>query len=405
MKWIHDDGGRTESGFRKGTVADCVARALAIASGETYTLVYDRLAAGNRSETRRAGRKRTLGAHEADYGINTEAPWFKVLMAELGFDWMATTLPNGNAVTMLRPDELPMGRLVVAIQGHYSAVLDGVLHDTFDASREGKAAVYGYWMLRQKQATGAARILDKVKKLLALSEGTANLHEAELATQRVEELLAAHNLSMADALAHGQALNGEADRISERFATPHLDYAFMKLWCAVADAHYCKIVYNPPQKQGEVGYRYTLIGRRSNVQASAMLAEYLSEAMLRLTADAVELNRRLGAPVHGRTVRKDFMLGMVATLRRRLSDRKRADKTPEASMTAGPSDSTALALWGRDEGKANEEYQSIIFPHLSAASYSPSVMAGSAAYAAGKAAGERVSLAPQINTSDRKRIR
>jgi hypothetical protein len=45
----------------------------------------------------------------------------------------------------LRADELPTGRLIVVVSRHLTAVLDGVIHDTFDPSRQGTRCVYGYY--------------------------------------------------------------------------------------------------------------------------------------------------------------------------------------------------------------------------------------------------------------------
>lgn len=62
----------------------------------------------------------------------------------------------------LADGELPPGRLIVAVSRHYTAVIDGVVHDTHDPQRRtywygqgdyaaGKAVritercVYGYW--------------------------------------------------------------------------------------------------------------------------------------------------------------------------------------------------------------------------------------------------------------------
>ena len=39
MKWVYDDGGRSK--YFKGTTDDCVARAIAIATGKDYKEVYD----------------------------------------------------------------------------------------------------------------------------------------------------------------------------------------------------------------------------------------------------------------------------------------------------------------------------------------------------------------------------
>ena len=45
----------------------------------------------------------------------------------------------------LRADELPAGRLVAALSHHMVAVIDGIIHDTYDCSREGTRCVYGYF--------------------------------------------------------------------------------------------------------------------------------------------------------------------------------------------------------------------------------------------------------------------
>ena len=47
----------------------------------------------------------------------------------------------------LAEGELPMGRLVVAVSRHYTAVIDGVVWDTSNPCRGGMRCVYGYWRL------------------------------------------------------------------------------------------------------------------------------------------------------------------------------------------------------------------------------------------------------------------
>jgi hypothetical protein len=47
----------------------------------------------------------------------------------------------------LRSDELPSGRLIVRVSGHITSMIDGVLHDTYDCSRNGTRCVYGYYKL------------------------------------------------------------------------------------------------------------------------------------------------------------------------------------------------------------------------------------------------------------------
>ena len=45
----------------------------------------------------------------------------------------------------LRADELPSGRLLVKVSSHMTAVIDGVIHDTFDCGKGGRKHVKGYW--------------------------------------------------------------------------------------------------------------------------------------------------------------------------------------------------------------------------------------------------------------------
>lgn len=45
----------------------------------------------------------------------------------------------------LRADELPPGRLIVSVSKHVTAVINGVIHDTHDPSRDGTRCVCGYF--------------------------------------------------------------------------------------------------------------------------------------------------------------------------------------------------------------------------------------------------------------------
>ena len=131
--FVLDDGGRAAAGF-KGRAGDCVARAVAIASGRPYAEVYARLAKGMGSQrvTKRSGKK----AASARNGINTRRKWFKDYMVELGFEWVPTMQIGSGCKVHLTADELPSGRIICAVSNHYTAMIDGVIHDTHDPRRE-----------------------------------------------------------------------------------------------------------------------------------------------------------------------------------------------------------------------------------------------------------------------------
>lgn len=141
MEFTHNDGGREAAGFR-GRAGDCVARAVAIASGRPYLDVYDALALINQQDRPRRGKTRAKSARN---GIRSRNPAFKAYMRSLGFVWVPTMGIGTGCRVHLAAGELPPGRLVVRVSRHLTAVLDGVLHDTYDPSRGAHRCVYGYW--------------------------------------------------------------------------------------------------------------------------------------------------------------------------------------------------------------------------------------------------------------------
>lgn len=142
MDFIYDDGGRTEAGY-KGHTGDCVTRAIAIATSRPYREVYDALN-GLRDGMRQTKRVRRSSART---GVNRAI--YDRYLKSLGWNWTPTVTIGSGCKVHLRADELPAGRLVVRVSGHMVAVIDGVIHDTHDPSREGTRCVYGYYTERQ----------------------------------------------------------------------------------------------------------------------------------------------------------------------------------------------------------------------------------------------------------------
>ena len=142
---ILHDGGRAAAGLGKAP-GDCVARAVATASGRPYAEVYARLARGTGDQ--RASCRTGKRPATASRGINTGRKWFKSYMAELGFEWVPTMHIGSGCTVHLRKGELPMGKLVVNVSRHFTAVIDGVVFDTHDPTRNGTRCVYGYYRLK-----------------------------------------------------------------------------------------------------------------------------------------------------------------------------------------------------------------------------------------------------------------
>lgn len=127
MMHVYDDGGR--SAYFKGTCGDCAVRAIAIATEGDYKEVYDALAA-------------ICGASPRN-GVGRGA--IHAYMQRIGWQWHPTMRIGSGCTVHMRASELPSGRIVCNLSKHVAAVVDGVLHDTYDCTRGGTRCVYGYW--------------------------------------------------------------------------------------------------------------------------------------------------------------------------------------------------------------------------------------------------------------------
>lgn len=137
MKFVYDDGGRAAAGYI-GDTRDCVCRAIAIAAQRPYKEVYDLINKYAKSERIT---KRNPKRSNARTGCRKETA--QKILEHYGFTWVATMHIGQGCTVHLRENELPKGRIVCNLSGHFVAVIDGVLHDTYDCTRDGSRCVYG----------------------------------------------------------------------------------------------------------------------------------------------------------------------------------------------------------------------------------------------------------------------
>jgi hypothetical protein len=103
MRWVYDDGGRWAAGYRPRHVGDCVVRSIAIATEKPYSEVDKALGKGR---------------------------LYHPYLASLGWGY----IPVDGRRVRLDHAELPPGRLIVDISKHLVAVIDDVIHDTYQPS-------------------------------------------------------------------------------------------------------------------------------------------------------------------------------------------------------------------------------------------------------------------------------
>ena len=154
MKYEYNDGGRADAG-RRGFTGDCVVRAIGIATGlidrmthpgHAYASIYADLFEAKRQfakgSSRAAKHVKRIGASPRN-GVPKAV--IKKYLTDLGWTWTPTMQIGSGCKVHLRADELPHGNLIVSVSRHLTAVIDGVIHNTHDCSRDGTRCVYGYW--------------------------------------------------------------------------------------------------------------------------------------------------------------------------------------------------------------------------------------------------------------------
>ena len=146
MNWIYDDGGRNAAGFG-GKAGDCVTRSIAIATRLPYRQVYALL-------NEQAQRERPTGGRRSSARNGVFRQTCRRVLESLGWRWVATMKIGGGCRVHLKAAELPRGRLIVRCSKHTTAVIEGIIHDTYDPSRAGTRCVYGYFT----KGTGAGNV-------------------------------------------------------------------------------------------------------------------------------------------------------------------------------------------------------------------------------------------------------
>lgn len=141
MEYIYNDGGRKEAGY-KGEASDCGVRAIAIVTNQSYQKVYNDLHECTKKYVKKHWSKRRKN-NTPNNGL-----WKGVVsdyLSSLGMEWIPTMFIGKGCKVHLKKSELPNGRIVVCVSKHFTAVIDGVIYDTYDCSRGGTRCVYGYY--------------------------------------------------------------------------------------------------------------------------------------------------------------------------------------------------------------------------------------------------------------------
>ena len=224
-------------------------------------------------------------------------------------------------------------------------------------------------------------ILHRIKKLLALADMARNPspEEAATAAAKVEELLFAHKLSMADVTGLADVPPPEAVEHATYTVDAHRnDWAWKSILLnGVGSTHFCKIVR---QEAGTT--RCSIFGAPSDVQVALYLFEYLMR-----TIEKMATTERIARGVlSGKAAwERQFALGATMTVIRRLKEHHQA----QAATATG----TALVVVS---ARALAAAVAKVYPSLQKGRSSYRRRAG---FAEGQAAGQTIGLRDGLTRS------
>jgi Protein of unknown function (DUF2786) len=321
MKYVFDDGGRTAS--KHDEVNDCACRAIAIATERPYHEIWTAF----RTILEAEGPRRRSGVDESVQ---------HKLMESLGWTWVPTQKAH------LREDDLPAGRLVVCIKGHSVAVVNGVIHDTFNPSRKKSGSpphVYGYYKKgrtpasEQGMSVEQKKVLDAVAKILALADSTN--YEAEAATARAKaaELIARYDIA-ADSMKDLEKFKHETEfRIGD---VPSYEFSLL---CTLGK--FCGVlVMSSPRQHG--GRNYEFFGKPQDIEAFRYMRDIVVSQL-----DRAWMEYEVGHHHTRESVRwkNSFADGVEAKIHELLKDAERQQKVLRQDVVLIPREEQATKEW------------------------------------------------------------
>lgn len=239
----------------------------------------------------------------------------------------------------------------------------------------------------------SAKVLARVKKMLTLAnDAAASDGERDNAMRMALNLLAKHNLTVAQAEASG-AKPEEARQQGETFSRD-------QPWCraaahAVAEVFFCSYFYvrGGTTKRGSV--QHCFVGRASNVETAKVMADYVISSIMR------EANREWKKQADPGPWWSNFCKGAAHRVWERCAALKR--EAEQSSQAASSGTALVLASVYAMEARANETFLSETLGLQLKTKASREKRVRGEGYAAGRAFGDKVSLNRQVGASQTKR--
>jgi hypothetical protein len=182
------------------------------------------------------------------------------------------------------------------------------------------------------------KLIDRVRKLLALAGNNPNVHEAALAAERAQKLIMEHNLHIAD-------INEESTSFSSFTQESKVDPWRRILAGAVADSMNGHVWFERSQRGKSEG-KFIFSGSNDTPEAISFLFMYISEQLEALYILDYILNK---SNIHGKTRRSAWFAGSVEVIINRLRKRKQNIESDPSNSKALILSKNALEKWIKDQ--------------------------------------------------------
>lgn len=247
-----------------------------------------------------------------------------------------------------------------------------------------------------------AKLIDKVRKLLALSQ-SPNEHEAMLAAEKAQALLAEHNLSMSE-LEQREKRDVEFVEDSD-MVTRDVPY-FRSIMQGCAKMYFCGYFFQRgaarEDKRGihkgprHNGVRHFLIGEKQNVVVAQLMATYLIATVRRLASQGAH-----DVPENERNSYKNsFKNAAAARLCRRMYQRAEQARNQGIQSSTGTTLPALRSMYDRID-----DYLAAYFNRVKVKSVSTKVKPTHwKGWNDGREAGDSISLDTQVGSEERKRL-
>ncbi len=239
--------------------------------------------------------------------------------------------------------------------------------------------------------------LEKALKLLRLAK-SPNAHEAALAAAKAQEVIDRYKLDINDIDFDAQETKRDNEPVKDfGYEDPLDETSYLQAWITklsfvVSNHNGCRIIYRKVDTMGDGKNRGAVIkvvGRPSDVQTTRYLYALLRSEVLRLRDEACVGN--------GRTFKRQFALGVVDTIARKLNEQRSA--TEQAIRAENASNPLALVRVNKAIAKQSQRLMEVAKfveesnPQLRSSSYARTqTITGASARQMGRKEGEKVRI-------------